>query len=181
MVARLLAHWQDATADELAAGRAWYRRARGTVRRIACLSGLPVGAVAGVIAALSPRCHWSVNVAWAGRLCCARAAGAPCPAISIGNFRRKAWAIAGGADPLDVLRGPKVVRFWRALIGESQTVAVDVWAGRAAMGRSYPGRGLSGKRYLEVESAYQLAAGIVGVSPRELQAAIWVHVRGDSE
>jgi thermostable 8-oxoguanine DNA glycosylase len=49
------------------------------------------------------------------------------------------------------------------------------------MGRGYPERGIAGRRYLEVEEAYQRAAAVAGVSPREFQAAIWVHTRGSDQ
>jgi thermostable 8-oxoguanine DNA glycosylase len=49
------------------------------------------------------------------------------------------------------------------------------------MGRGYPERGIVGRRYLEVEEAYQRAAAVAGVSPREFQAAIWVHIRGSDQ
>jgi hypothetical protein len=182
MVARLLAHWQAATAADLAAGRAWYRRARAAVGRIADASGIPPPLVAGVVAALSPRCKWRINVVWAARLCFARAAGCPCPPVGIGHCRAKAWAIAGGADPADVLRGPKVTRFWACLTGGPGCgVAVDVWAARAACGRAFNGRAPADRHYLDIERAYQLAAAVAGMSARDFQAAIWVHIRGGAE
>lgn len=180
MTARLLALWGDATADELAAGLDWYHRARARCRVIARTAGITLRQAAGVVAALSPRCHWSVNLAWAGRVCLARTTGAECPVVSLGHCRRKAWAIAGGADPSEVLRGPKVRAFYRSIMGDVGSVTVDRWAEQAATGRT-TGRGVVGNRYLEIESAFRAAAGIVGVSPRELQAALWVHVRGSAD
>lgn len=92
-------------------------------------------------------------------------------------MRRQAWSIAHGADPLDVLNGPKVRRFYLNITGDHSVVTVDVWAARAA---GVDGK-LTGARYLAVERAYQNAARIVGMTPRDLQAAVWVHTRGSAD
>lgn len=182
MVSRLLGHWIALTYNELAAGRAWYRRAIGEVRRLSRLTGIPARQVAGVIAALSPRCRWDINKRWAESVLLARAAGRPCPVVGLGHCRRKAWAISGGADPAAVLRGPKVVRFWECLTGTGgDSVAIDVWAAKAALGNRAPRRGPAGRRYLELERAYQIAAGRIGIPARELQAGIWVQIRGTAD
>lgn len=177
MAARLLSHWAQTTAADASAGLGWYRRARGRCRVIADATGLDLESVAGIVAALSPRCHWAVNLQWAARVALAKATGGDCPVISLGHCRRKAWDIANGARPLDTLRGPKVLAFYRAITGDRDSVTVDTWAALAATGRPTR-RGVTGKRYDEIAEAYRLAARLAGVSPRELQAAVWVHVRG---
>jgi hypothetical protein len=177
MVARILARWDRSTADDLAAGLEWYATARRSAARIAESAGLSVRTVAGIIAALSPRVHWRTNLVWAATLALASTAGLPCPPVSFGSARDKAWRIARGADPLSVLSGPKVVRFYRNLMGDCDSVTVDVWTALAAEGRSVS-RAPDRRRYLLIEESYRQAARILGRSPRDVQAAVWVQIRG---
>lgn len=108
-------------------------------------------------------------------------AGQPEPIVAgLPANRAKAWRIANGADPALVLGGPKVRAFFANITGDHDAVTVDVWAARAAEGRDNP-NGPTGGRYAAIADAYRLAAASRGVSPRECQAAIWVHVRGAAE
>lgn len=94
--------------------------------------------------------------------------------------RQKAWRIAHGEDPNVVLRGPKVRAFFANITGDHDSVTVDVWAARAAEDTRID-NSPSGARYAAIARAYQLAAVKRGVSPREMQAAVWVHIRGAAE
>ena len=173
---RILAHWGNASAADQAAGIAWYDRAADAARTI--LPSDPERA-AGVIAALSPRCQWRINLAWAAAVIEAAESGADCPSVHTRTMRAQAWRIANGEPALSVLGGPKVRAFYSNIIGNTDRVTVDVWALRAAD----PGetRVPSGRLYDLTERAYIEAARIVGVAPRDLQAAVWVHVRGAAE
>lgn len=191
-------------ASERAAGLGWYATAwdaAGTIAR--AMVGARVWAtmsadarralmaqVAGVIAALSPRCQWSTNVAWAAAVVHAARTGAPCPRVHTKTMRRQAWAIANGAHPLAVLHGPKVRAFWANITGDTDAVTVDVWAVRAARGDRptvrdergilrYADDGrVSAREYAAYADVYRRAARRLGVTPRECQAAVWVAVRG---
>lgn len=146
--------------------------------------------VAGVIAALSPRCQWSTNVAWASAVMLAARRGGACPAVHTKTMRRQAWRIARGEAPLSVLHGPKVRAFWANIVGDTDAVTVDVWAVRAARGDRptvADGRGrmryadngrVSAREYAAYADVYRRAARRLGVTPREVQAAVWVAVRG---
>lgn len=185
---RILAAYAAASADDLAAGLAWYRRAAEAAASI--LPADPARA-AGVIAALSPRCQWSTNVGWAAAVIEAAARGeASPPAVHTSAMRAQAWRIARGEAPLDVLRGPKVRAFYRNITGDLTAVTVDVWAARVADGdyRPHPTKaGLlgaipspAGRRYALIARAYREAAAVIGRAPRDVQAAVWVHVRGSA-
>jgi len=188
---------------ERAAGLGWYATAwdaAGTIAR--AMVGARVWAtmsadarraltvqVAGVIAALSPRCQWSTNVAWAAAVVHAARTGAPMPRVHTKTMRRQAWRIANGEHPLAVLHGPKVRAFWANITGDTDAVTVDVWAVRAARGdravRGADGRmswaddgRVSEREYRAYADVYRRAARRLGVTPRECQAAVWVAVRG---
>src|SRR3954464_9498358 len=129
--------WLDAaTAQDLADGLAWYDRARREAERMSEAYGLPTRLCAGVIAALSPRCQWASNVRSAERMIAAAIAGELEP-VANGTMsnRDKAWRIANGADPDEVLSGPKVRAFYANIMGDTEAVTIDVWGARAAEGR----------------------------------------------
>ena len=187
---RLLTHWAEATADDLAAGLAWYGRAEQAAQSLADDTSLSPRSAAGIIAALSPRNRWSVNVAQAAQVIIARENGEDCPRVSTTHNRSLAWKIAHGADPADVLGGPKVRAFFANITGDHDAVTVDTWAYRAATGdfRPHPTKNgpymfaeipaPQGAEYDLVARAFRECAKIVGVTSREFQAAVWVHVRG---
>lgn len=176
--------WSAAwTIAEAATGRARWARMSDAARREAAVT------VAGVLAALSPRCQWSTNVAWAAALVGAAWSGGEVPRVHTKTMRRQAWRIALGEHPLAVLRGPKVRAFWANITGDVDAVTVDVWAVRAARGAvpSVGARGrlvwdddgaVSAREYAAYADVYRRAARRLGVTPRECQAAVWVHIRG---
>jgi hypothetical protein len=177
-VARVVELYDSTSEPIREAGRRWYPAAELEVERLAGAAGLGLEGAAGIIAALSPRQHWTVNLAQASRLALAAARGdLEPPRVAFGANRRKAWQIAAGAEPLEVLGGPKVRSFYRALLGDREAVTVDVWAALAAEGCKR--RSPEGRRYLELEASYRLAARYCDERPRELQAIIWLAVRGD--
>jgi hypothetical protein len=181
-VTRILAAWHNATPLHLAQGTAWYDRAQDAAR--AMHPNVLIGA--GVIAALSPRTGWKQNKIWATRVCSAALNNAPYPP-SVSTYQRldKAWKIAQLVNPtseqiLAILNGPKTCRFFRNITGDLHAVTIDIWAQRIATGidSSKPPRGA---HYDALESGYQMAAAVLGVNARDVQAAVWVSVRGTAE
>lgn len=154
MTRRILRAHAAATPADLASGLAWYDRAAQAAEYI---WPQDPNRAAGVIAALSPRCQWATNVMWAAQVIDAAQSGAACPRVHTLTQRRIAWAIATGGDPLTLLTGPKVSRFYRNITGDHSVVTVDVWAARVAEGRNVKGSP-RGARYDAIERAYQNAA-----------------------
>jgi hypothetical protein len=158
-------------------GHSWYANARKECGRLAVAYGVSPRAAAGVVAALSPRMRWSVNLRQASRVLAAHASGevAP-PHVGIRAFVAKAWRIAKGERPLDVLSGPKVRAFYRNLCGDLSHVTVDVWAARAL---GWNGdKGMTDAQYARASEAYRRAAASVGVPPAVFQAVVWAAIRG---
>jgi hypothetical protein len=156
-------------------GALWYPEARSTVD-----SFWPdhVDRARGITAALTPRAYWATTLVWSRILIDAWRSGADIPRVSTTRNRELAWRIASGERPLDVLGGQKVRSFYRNLSGNTRTVTVDVWAARAA-GLDMPdGKSLTRRQYAEISMAYRRAARLTGTEPAELQAAVWIQVRG---
>jgi hypothetical protein len=178
MVARILRHWNDATAADLADGLSWYSRANDLAAALSAGAPISRAQAAGVIAALSPRNAWSSNVQGATAMVAAYAALEAEPTVAGTNANRvKAWAILNHAgDPLDILGGPKVRAFYANIMGDLEAVTVDVWAARAAEGHDNP-NAPAGNRYKRIAAAYREAASAVGIAPRDMQAAVWTYYR----
>jgi hypothetical protein len=181
-VRRILKHYRSASPATLAAGSTWYAAAQDAA---AAIWPERPDIAAGVIAALSPRCQWITNVRWAYAVVHAARYGQECPAVHTTTMRRIAWAIATGEQtPADALKGPKIARFYRNILGDMSCATVDVWAARAAEGANVKrdANGVevapSGRRYEAIENAYIRAAEIAGTSPSMMQAVTWIQVRG---
>jgi hypothetical protein len=176
MVDSLLDNWHGATADDLAAGLRWYDEAGATARALAAGTDgrVSVQQAAGVIAALSPRMPWARNVHLAALVVDAFTAGAEMPGGAMRARLAECAAILRGekAGP----SGRKVSNFARAILGDTDAVTVDVWAMRAA--GIADRESLTAGQYARVSAAYTAAAEMLGVTPRDLQAAVWVAVRG---
>lgn len=183
MTRRLLAVHLECTPAELAQGLAWYDRARAAAEGMAGAGGLE--RAASVIAHLSPRARWETNVSWAAKVLAAADAREPCPNVSTGAQRSKAWQVATGWKDPGADHGPKTGAFYRNILGDTSAVCVDAWAARAATGDTSIGTerksGIGRATYRRIEAAYVRAAHALGMAPRDLQAAVWVHVRGSAE
>ena len=182
-IAHITRTYGDVSVKDLKRGIAWYDRAQDTAKAIH--SSALIGA--GVLAALSPRTDWRHNKLYAERVCRYAQDGAEYPPpCSTWSRLEKAWKIAKLENPtaqqiLVILRGPKTCRFFRNITGDERAVTIDVWSKRIATGGKDDSAPRPGYDYDTLEQAYQIAAQRLGISPRDLQAALWCHVRGDSE
>ena len=173
----------NVSVKDLQRGIAWYDRAHDTAKAIH--SNALIGA--GVLAALSPRTDWKHNKLYAERVCRHAQDGAEYPP-SCSTWARldKAWKIARLEHPtaqqiLKILNGPKTCRFFRNITGDMHAVTIDVWSKRIATGGKDDSAPRPGYDYDTLEQAFQIAGQRLGISPRDLQAALWCHVRGASE
>jgi hypothetical protein len=196
-VRHITATYWAASAAARAYGELWYKEAHALARE---LDPTNVERGAAVIAVLSPRVNWDLNVRLA-RLAyalhtSAGVVGQPHPSTPDemarqlrGTLRasgRKAARILNGEDPYKVVGGPKVTAFWHAIVDpNSPDVVIDRHALDVATGQVnddesrqlYLGRK---GNYAKVARMYVHAARIISrklgrtVTPCELQAATWV-------
>lgn len=191
MIRNVTATYIGATDLERDEGMRWYEAARALARALAEThwgSGRPrdVRRAAGVIAVLSPNVSWGRNVQLATL--------AFKDGKASGTFSRntdKADKILAGADPADVIGGPKVTNFFQNILtgGENDGVTVDRHAAHIAMGRilSDDERGKLLKvtkafdGYGRIVDAYREAAWRLGIAPAKLQAVTWTAHRNGLE
>lgn len=174
LVAAIVAAYRDASPEDIERGRDWYPRAGRMIAELAAWSGLDTPTMAAVVAALSPRNPWNWNVADAAAIAQHAAMGGPLPKVTTFDQNRdRAVSIAAGRSDWTT-SAPKVRSFVRNMTGDVDAVTVDVWAIKVATaGKRSEVR--SDADYWNVAQAYQTAAGIVGETPRELQAIVWVN------
>lgn len=163
--------YRQATEDQEARGKAWYR----TAHQLAdMMSEGNVMAGAGVIAALSANKAWDINRRLAHEAFNGRLHG------HTGDALGKAAKILAGADPAEVLpMDIKTGNFYRCILDpeDPEAVCIDRHAHDVAVGRPQGNRdrGLSSKgRYAVLSLAFRNAAAVLGVLPSQVQAVTWV-------
>jgi hypothetical protein len=148
----------------------WYNDAQTVAYDVAARRKVTLEIGACIVSSFSPRVPWSRNVV----LALAYADGGETPGLS--NSRRMAdrSMVAG----FDALKGPKTNAFARAIAGDEDAVVVDSWMCKAAsIGSDRP----SPVQYRRISDAIVTLARRHGVSPRTMQALIWIRVRGKAD
>jgi len=148
----------------------WYLDAERVAAEVArnLDSTLEVGAT--VVSAFSPRERWTNNVAKAISF----SLGNHIPGFK-NNMVMANNAIAFGYD---ALKGLKTNAFAKAIAGDEQAVVIDVWMLRAVgIEKKTP----SQSQYNELANAVKKVAFDHGMTPRAMQALIWIMIRGSAE
>lgn len=169
--ARYAAIIAQASVSDIAAAATWYSKAQAIASELSITSGHSLEVTASVISAFSPRCPWSRNVFLATEFLNGR------NVATLGNNIRAAnRALEVG---FDALNGAKTNAFARNIAGDLSAVTIDTWMIKAA--------GMDNKKGVN-KSQYKLLAGIItelaeehGIAPAQLQALIWIVVRGGAE
>lgn len=171
--------------------RHWYRRAR---RLAVELDPTDPARAAAVIAVLSPRTSWPLNVRLARLAYALHAYGETTDAVArtlptLRDHARKAQMILDGGDPAKIVSGPKVTAFWQTITDPTlaTAVVVDRHAIDVAFGRTTDNRTrapfLTARRYGEAAAKYARAAKIISREtgetwlPSEVQAVTWSYWR----
>jgi hypothetical protein len=167
---RILRTFDAATPSDMESGATWYDEAGQLARDLADEAG-SVEHAATVIAHLSPRSTWTRNVAAAIALI--RRTDLP-PGVMSAPLGRATRSL-DSSDPLATLGGKKTHAFALNILGDTESVTVDVWAARVA-GITEQQLTLTGV-YDLVAHAYRLAARRRGVTPATMQATTWIVAR----
>jgi hypothetical protein len=169
MVYNLLDCYEKAGYD----GQSWYRESRAFCKRESKTHGVTLATMAGITAALSPQVQWHRNKIMASDV----AAHGWTTGQTHTNLE-KARRIWLGERPLQVLGGPKVRAFYRAIMGNEDAVVLDTWMATALQ---WPHNGFTARQYEKCEAALREAAAHTALSPANFQAVVWTHVRGGGD
>jgi hypothetical protein len=161
---------KNATFGQVEQASKWYMDAERVAAEVArnLDSTLEVGAT--VVSAFSPRERWTNNVAKAISF----SLGNSIPGFK-NNMVMANNAIAFGYD---ALKGLKTNAFARAIAGDEQAVVIDVWMLRAVgIEKKTPNQ----SQYNDLANAVKKVAFDYGMTPRAMQALIWIMIRGSAE
>lgn len=169
---------REAGIDEsVEAGVAWYPHAWNICRALAANTNTTPKRVAAVMAVTSPRARWMKNLAATIGIAQDAANGDFQP--SYGVIRRnetKAIRIMTSRYYSNMITGPKVSAFYDAICGDKESVTVDTIMSKAA-GYS---ENVTPSIREEVTQACWMLADVLGIAPRDAQAAVWVAYRGSA-
>lgn len=185
MVRNILKSYYEASPLQVQEGMLWYDEAY-----VGCWDISESGSgwydvwqVAGVLATVSPGLNWSDNESMPMRILDLHMRGVP--ASEWVGFRAlkanllKCERILEG--DYTAIKGRKVQNFYSNIMQDTQSVTVDRWAMRIALDNPYLCKQKiipSGKKvYDAFAEAYQIAAHIAGIQPRQMQAITWVYYR----
>ena len=161
---------KNATFGQVEQASKWYVDAERIAEKVAENLNTTLEVGASVVSAFSPRERWSVNVARA-------------IAWSLGQdvaCLKNNLVMANNSLTLgfQALKGLKTNAFAKAIAGDEQAVVIDVWMLRAVgIEKKTPNQTL----YFELVDAVKKVAFDNGMTPRAMQALIWIVVRGASQ
>jgi hypothetical protein len=162
-------HYRAADTVTRFAGVFWYRRARITARDLGARYGHSTRTVAGVLACVSQQVTWKTSVEYTEDALRGK------QVRHYSAVKHKVRDILAGKDPEEVLRGPKIRAFFRAIMGAKNAVVLDTWMIRAATGE----KTCTEKQYREISAVLRDEARAAGMRPCDFQAIVWCHVRGE--
>jgi hypothetical protein len=153
----------------------WYFILHDYAKNLAERNGLTLLQAAGVISALSPMITFQTNLRDAERFCATRRLD---NLATYMNQRKKALAIIGAKSEKEVLKllgGNKTKSFFLNIYRPktSQDVTIDTW-----MIKFFGFKSLTPKRYADASKEMQNVAKELGIMPHQLQALVWVGMRG---
>jgi len=159
----------QATMSQIESAATWYYDAQEVAEDVAENLGVSLEIGASIVAAFSPRERWASNVAKA----LAFSLGKPVAGLQ-NNYRMAERSMELG---FDALNGLKTNAFARAIAGDNDAVVIDVWMCRAAaIGTDSPNK----TQYNDLSQAVRNVAEEMGVTPRTMQALIWIIIRGSA-
>ena len=124
---------------------------------------------ASIISAFSPRQRWSRNMAQALEF-----AHGGKPAGLKNNLLMAENSLTMG---FDALKGQKTNAFAKAIAGDENAVVIDVWMLRAV---GIEKKSPTQSQYKVLADAVTATATMYGMTPRSMQALIWIIVRGNA-
>jgi hypothetical protein len=165
--------------EALREGKVWYPNAWSICKDAGSVYGVTPERVAALMAVTSPRARWEKNL---------EAVHYILQDVSKPKFKKrpsygilranaeKGFLVANDRYYSRHVTGPKVSTFYLNIVGHDQPVTVDSIMSKAA---GY-GSDVNNKIRSEVTGAVNTLSDVFTVSPRDMQAAIWIAYRGDA-
>jgi hypothetical protein len=159
-----------ATFGQVEQASKWYLDAERVAEEVARNLDVTLEVGATIVSAFSPRERWARNVTNAIKFSLGESV------VALGNNIR--MANAAFDNGFDALKGQKTNAFAKAIAGNEDAVVIDVWMLRAlGIEKKTPTQG----QYKVMADAVTTVATKYGMTPRAMQALIWIVVRGSAQ
>ena len=187
----LMSVYKKATPAELLEGLSAYPRYHQLMQRMAIELGYSLSTVCGVFSALSPNNDYLGNLRDARRLLEAHRAGQLVDDVRVHTYhlnKHKAWAIAGGTPPTEMITAHKTRNFYHNLLTPEDPRWVNndghmfwIWHGRkgnvVGSRKRNPvragGAAVTDRVYLAIASDCRALASALDILPCQFQAVCW--------
>ena len=169
--------FNQASPEQIIDGMIWYGTAENIVYVLSEVSQYTVDQVAAAMAQLSPRLRWHQNVEAIEHLVITGKA----PRYVMSGPAKRAGRALTAAEPMDTFgkHAKKTKSFAANIMGYENAVTVDVWIARLVNVDERQLK-LAGV-YEAIAHCFRLAAKrIGGITPAQLQAVVWIVVRGSA-
>ena len=166
---------KSAKASQVEQATQWYADAEAVAHEIVDIyktRGMDVSLeqAASIVSAFSPRQRWSTNVRQALRF----AHGDDTMRCLPNNLKMAQRALEIG---FDALNGKKTNSFARNIAGDENAITIDIWMMRSAgLTKDSPNK----TDYTQLSEAIEKIAQETAMTPRTIQALIWVVYRGSA-
>lgn len=173
--------FNEAVDAEIVNGAQWYVNAHREAQRLATAFSLSIEQACGIIAVISPGMNWDENVPQTWEFCTTGALSF----LPYGHLNEiKAKRIYGGAHPDEVLRGPKVTAFYKALLwpnGNTPAVVdrhvINAWHGYRLTGDEQKRIMRNKSKLTQIQADIAYLAGEYDIPIHACQAILWVVAR----
>lgn len=176
LVANVLDEWKNVTKDDLAAGVEWYEEALTLANNLSAGSSYTVEQIVAVMSAMSSRMPWGRNKT-ATRIIVERHSRNDTDVTGIGLWDnvRLSYDLLDGDSPEDRLKN-KRLNFWKNILGQKDIATIDSWMLKVIFGRDTV-KEAAGDHHDKCSQVIEVASEMVGLNPRDFQAALWVMIR----
>ena len=166
---------KSAKASQIEQATQWYADAEAVAHEIVDIyksrnMNVSLEQAASIVSAFSPRQRWSTNVRQALRF----AHGDDTMRCLPNNLKMAQRALEIG---FDALNGKKTNSFARNIAGDENAITIDIWMMRSAgLTKDSPNK----TDYTQLSNAIEKIAMETAMTPRTIQALIWVVYRGSA-
>ena len=172
---------EQAQPHEVEEGKSAYTRYNLIMSRVAAATGCSLRTASAVFSALSPNNDYHGNLRDARTLLQAAQAGRTIDSFAVSTYgqnKRKAWQLAHGAEPLNLIVADKTRNFFLNITdpADRQPVTIDghmynIWASER---KPLVGLRTNRAHYACVADGVRILASECGLVPCQLQAVLWL-------
>ncbi len=165
--------------DAIEQGKAWYPNAWDKCKFMGYWYDVTPERVAAIMAVTSPRARWSKNLLATEQILQDMHRPEYKRRPSYGILRKnaaKGMLVANDRYYSRHVTGPKVTNFYLNVLGHTDPITVDAIMGKAAGFGSDIRVGMRN----EIETAVRSLSEVLGITPRDTQAAVWIAYRGSA-